>query len=72
MTNPIAIFENEDAARLLDYFISYKKIISKNEFKNDVHSENTEPNLSLPMPNLVDEYDVTMGVLPKAEELVIK
>ena len=68
MTNPMTIFENEDAVRLFDYFISYKKIISK----NDVHSENTETNLSLPMPDLVDEYDVTMGVLPKAEELVIK
>ena len=72
MTNILAIFENEDAVRLFDCIIFYKKLISKNEFKNDVHSENTETDLSLPMPTLVDEYDVTMGVLPKAEELVIK
>ena len=25
------IFENEDASRLLDYFISYKEIVNKNE-----------------------------------------
>lgn len=31
MTESVVIFENEEAARLLNYFISYKKIVNKNE-----------------------------------------
>ena len=69
MTNPITVFENEDATRLFDYFISYKKLISKNEFNKEVHSET---DLGLPTSSLFNDYDVTMGVVPKAEELVIK
>jgi len=29
------VFENEEAARLLNYFISYKEVISKTENKNE-------------------------------------
>ena len=29
------VFENEDALRLLNYFISYKEMISKTENKNE-------------------------------------
>ena len=29
------VFENEEAARLLNYFIFYKEIISKTESKDD-------------------------------------
>jgi hypothetical protein len=51
-----AIFENEEAVRLLNYFISYKEIVSKNE---------THP------INSVDD-EVSIAVLPKSELLVVK
>ena len=59
MTEFKAVFENEEAVRLLNYFISYKKMISKNEAELDQN-------------NLADEYGVRIGVLPKPEELAIK
>jgi len=31
MKELLTVFENDEAARLLDYFISYKQIINKNE-----------------------------------------
>ena len=31
MNESVTIFENEDAVRLLNYFISYKEIVNKNE-----------------------------------------
>ena len=31
------VFENEDAVRLLNYFISYKEIVNKNE-SNSTHN----------------------------------
>ena len=30
-----AVFENEEAARLLNYFISHKEIVNKNEKRSD-------------------------------------
>ena len=33
------VFENEDAARLLNYLISYKEIITKTENKNEINVE---------------------------------
>jgi hypothetical protein len=29
------VFENEDAVRLLNYFVSYREVISKTENKNE-------------------------------------
>jgi len=46
------VFENKEAARLLNYFISYKEVIRKTENKND--------------------SSITIGVLPKPEEIVVK
>ena len=33
------VFENEEAVRLLNYFISYKELITKPENKNEVNIE---------------------------------
>ena len=56
MTEFKAVFENEEAVRLLNYFISYKKIVNKNE--------------NHPV-NAVDG-GVRIEVLPKPEVLVVK
>ena len=33
------VFENEEAVRLLNYFISYKEMINKTETKNEIEVE---------------------------------
>ena len=62
-----AIFENEDAVRLLNYFISYKEVISKTENKNEI-----DPLDDPPADASVDDSEFTINVLPKPEEAVIK
>ena len=63
------IFENEDAVRLLNYFITYRKLVSNNELY-------TEPidllasEAALPIANTVDDCDV--GIIAKTDELLIK
>lgn len=56
MTEMKTVFENEEAARLLNYFIFYKEICNKNE---------NHP------ANQVDD-GVRIEVLPKPEVLVVK
>ena len=51
-----AVFENEEAVRLLNYFISYKEIINKSE-KHPIDS--------------IDDT-LKIAVLPKSELLVVK
>jgi len=51
-----AVFENEEAVRLLNYFISYKEIINKNE---------SHPK------NAVDDA-IKIAVLSKSELLVVR
>ncbi len=46
------VLKNEEAARLLNYFISYKEMITKTETKN--------------------EDSLSLGALPKPEEIMIK
>ncbi len=59
MTEYMTVFENEEATRLLDYFISYKQLIS--------HNENED------IPSKTDaDTSVALGVLPQTEELLIK
>ena len=60
----MTIFENEEAVRLLNYFVSYKEIISKNA------NETSEEPSSI--HDLADEHGVIVGVLPKHEVLLIK
>jgi hypothetical protein len=62
-----AIFENEDAVRLLNYFISYKEVISKTENKNEI-----DPLDDLPADDSVNDSEFTINILPKPEEAVIK
>jgi len=38
MKASLTIFENDEAARLLDYFIFYKQIVAKNEIPTDYSS----------------------------------
>ncbi len=58
MTEFITVFENEEAAKLLDYFITYKKMISRKENKK---TNNKNPS---------DE--VTVGLLTQPEVVTIK
>ena len=51
-----AVFKNEEAVRLLNYFIYYKELCSKNEN----HPVNQ------------DDDGVRIGILPKPEVLAIK
>jgi len=62
-----AIFENEDATRLLNYFIFYKEVICKTEIKNEMDALN-----DLPADSSVDDSEFTIDVLPKPEEILIK
>ena len=56
MKESVVIFENEAAARILNYFISYKAIVKKNE---------NQP------VNTVDD-DITVTLLPRTKVLTIK
>jgi hypothetical protein len=57
MNESVTIFENEDAVRLLNYFISYKEIFNKNENK--------------PSPNLVNDGNAT-AIVAEPERIVLK
>ena len=59
LTEYMTVFKDEEAARLLDYFISYKELIN--------HRENCD----VPSKSDVDR-GVTLGVLPEPEELLTK
>jgi hypothetical protein len=52
-----AIFVNEEAARLLNYFISYKEIISKNESNS--------------AGNLINDV-VTVEAIAEPEHIILK
>ncbi len=58
LTEFITVFENEEAIRLLDYFASYKHLISNNE--NETPKNNVLPD------------DISVGVLPQPEEITLK
>jgi hypothetical protein len=60
MTEFVTVFENEEAAKLLNYFICYKHLICNME------NENKELTTKHPIE------DVTLGLLPEPEELTIK
>ena len=62
-----AVFENEDATRLLNYFISYKEVICKTENKKELDALD-----DLPADSSVEESEFTINVLLKPEEAVIK
>jgi hypothetical protein len=62
-----AIFENEDATRLLNLFICYKEVICKTENRNETSALD-----DLPLDAPEGESEFTIGVLPKPIELAIK
>ncbi len=63
MSHPVEVFENEEASKLLDYFVAYKKLMSKVEYikcisalNNEVHFNETQiPAEDKSPPNINDE-----------------
>ena len=46
MNYPIEVFENEEASKLLDYFVAYKKLMSKVEYIKCISALNSEVHFS--------------------------
>ena len=42
MPHPVDVFENEEASKLLDYFVAYKKLTSKVEYIKCISALNSE------------------------------
>jgi hypothetical protein len=42
MLRPVEVFENEEASKLLDYFVTYKKLMSKVEYIKCISALNSE------------------------------
>ena len=45
MSRPVEVFENEEASKLLDYFVAYKKLLSKVEYIKCISALNSEVHL---------------------------
>ena len=50
MSHPVEVFENEEASKLLDYFVAYKKLMSKVEYIKCISALNSEVNFSQIQP----------------------
>ncbi len=55
MSKPIEVFENEEASKLLDYFVAYKKLMSKVEYikcisalNSEIHFQESRPAIETP------------------------
>lgn len=48
MNRKVEVFENEEASKLLDYFVAYKKLMSKVEYIKCVSALNNEVHFSQP------------------------
>ena len=46
MNHPVEVFENEEASKLLDYFVAYKKLMSKVEYIKCLSALNSEVHFS--------------------------
>ena len=46
MNHSIEIFENEEASKLLDYFVAYRKLMSKVEYIKCISALNSEIHFS--------------------------
>ena len=42
MSHPVEVFENDEASKLLDYFVAYKKMLSKIEYIKCISALNSE------------------------------
>jgi hypothetical protein len=56
MSQPTEVFENEEASKLLDYFVANKKLISKVEYirfisalYNEIHFQENRPQMETPI-----------------------
>ena len=69
MSRPVEVFENEEASKLLDYFVAYKKLMSKVEYikcisalNSEVHfSENQPPTENSTLPQ-INENQPAIGL----------
>ncbi|MCL4430135.1 MAG: hypothetical protein M1167_05225 [Chloroflexi bacterium] len=62
MSQPVEVFENEEASKLLDYFVAYKKLLSKVEYikcvsalNSEVHFSQNPPQPENNSPNLISQ-----------------
>ena len=46
MSQHVEVFENEEASKLLDYFVAYKKLLSKVEYIKCLSALNSEVHFS--------------------------
>ena len=76
MSEPVEIFENEEASKLLDYFVAYKKLMSKVEYikcisalNSEVHFCQNQPSAESNTLTQINENQPTIG-LP--EDLIAK
>ncbi len=46
MSHHVEVFENEEASKLLDYFVAYKKLMSKVEYIKCISALNSEVHFS--------------------------
>ena len=57
MTNKIEVFENEEATKLLDYFVAYKKMMSTIEQIKCLAASNSEIHFSENQPTQKNELN---------------
>ncbi len=51
MSHPIEVFENEEASKLLDYFVVYKKLQSKVEYIKCISALNSDAHFNQNTPD---------------------
>jgi hypothetical protein len=67
MSNPTEVFENEEAAKLLDYFVAYKKLLTKLEHIKCVAALNNEnqPQTVNDALNPITANQIAIGLPPE-------
>jgi hypothetical protein len=66
MSETVEIFENEEASKLLDYFVAYKKLMSKVEYIKCISALNSEVHFCQNQPsaesNALNENQPTVAL----------
>ena len=69
MSGHVEIFENEEASKLLDYFVAYKKLVSKIEYikcisalKSELHFCQEQPSTENITLKQISENQPTIGL----------
>jgi hypothetical protein len=65
MSKPIEVFENEEASKLLDYFVAYKKLMSKVEYVKCISALNSEIHIQESRP-VMETSDLTATVVTES------